>query len=208
MLSPETFDGQPQQCPVDVWACGCCVYELVVGEHPFSNGKVQQTVKDHLAAKKDALQPVPFEDALRQSCTFKRTGTRGSHNLEITEIASVPNFNSVTGGFRDRGDFTKATTKTKKKHSAHMLTFRSASKCPSFLEAVPICTLSPDRQRLVLEVATRFSKNERFVERFEELAVAVTSSAVQVGTALTWYSRSAAQKIRRAPQRLACEGAE
>lgn len=137
MLSPETFDGQPQQFPVDVWACGCCVYELVVGEHPFSNGKVQQTVKDHLAAKKEhVLQPVPFEDALRQSCTFQRTGTLGSHNLEITEIASAPSFNSATGGFRDRGDFTK--------------------------------------------VATRFSKNERFVERFEELAIAVTSPAVQV----------------------------
>jgi len=139
MLSPETFDGQAQQFPVDVWACGCCMYELIVGEHPFSNSKHQKKVKEHLEGKKAAL----LADALRQSCTFKRVGSDGTRSLEITAQGGG-SLSDGGSGFRDKRDFTK--------------------------------------------VATRFSKNERFVERFEELAVAVTSPAVQVDYSSSRFS--------------------
>jgi serine/threonine protein kinase len=131
MLAPETFDGKPQQSPADVWAAGCCLYEMVTREHPFSNPRVQRKVKDGMEA--------PCEE-MSMSVRIKRDKP-GEINLMQAKLNEAQKKNykgKEKQGFRNRKDF-------------H-------------------------------QVATRFSTNARFVERFEELAVAVTSPAVQVDT--------------------------
>lgn len=134
MLAPETFDGRPQQCPTDVWATGCCLYELITIEHPFSNSKVQRKVKTGLEGgeveemtmsvriKRQKPGDIEIMDAKQSETQKKSDGRKGKKGA----------------GLRNRKDF----------HN----------------------------------VAKRFSTNPRFIERFEELAVAVTSNAIQIDT--------------------------
>jgi len=129
MLSPETFDGSPQQFPSDVWACGCCLYELVAREHPFSNSVVQKFVKD--------CSPV---EELAMSCVLRRQDPEKAEPCPVRLLDARPN----STGLRARADFHK--------------------------------------------VASRFSKNARFVERFQDLAVAVTSPVVKVDTSARRFS--------------------
>jgi len=127
MLAPETFDGKPQSCPADVWAAGCCIYEMVTREHPFSNPRVQRKVKDGLSGNIEECEEMSM------SVRIKRNKP-GEINLVQAKPNESQKKKAKRAGFRQKKEF-------------H-------------------------------QVATRFSTNQRFVDRFEELAVAVTSPAV------------------------------
>lgn len=43
-MSPEIFSNQPYGQKSDIWALGCCVYEMATLEHAFSAGDISSLV--------------------------------------------------------------------------------------------------------------------------------------------------------------------
>ena len=58
-ISPEQVQGQQVSAQTDIYALGILVYELVVGEHPFSNTSIAELMVKHLK------EPIPYVREIR-----------------------------------------------------------------------------------------------------------------------------------------------
>lgn len=149
-LAPEVMDGHPQKRPTDIWSCGITAYEMVACEHPFSNPKMQKAVATAIKKEKQKPQQLSPEDETEHQAF----GVMRSSCVMARDGANKKKIDvvKVVDSQDDRGAYD-----SQKKGKAQI------RKAEDFKK-----------------VASRFSTNERFVQRFQELAVAVTSEGLEV----------------------------
>jgi NIMA (never in mitosis gene a)-related kinase len=58
-MSPEIFSNQPYGQKSDIWALGCCVYEMATLEHAFKAGDISSLV---LKVVRGQTPPLPSAD--------------------------------------------------------------------------------------------------------------------------------------------------
>ncbi|UJR27704.1 hypothetical protein I4U23_008981 [Adineta vaga] len=63
-MSPEIFSNQPYGQKSDIWALGCCVYEMTTLEHAFKAGDISSLV---LKVVRGQTPPLPSADVYSQS---------------------------------------------------------------------------------------------------------------------------------------------
>jgi serine/threonine protein kinase len=158
-LAPEIFSGAAQQHPTDLWACGITCFEMMSMEHPFSNPAVQQQVAVETQKAKDGKSSPPRPSGKWPSDPSSPKA-RGS---QFSEAAAMVRSCKMK---RDSGGATIPKLVEMRKDEDHPRETKNASwlRRPSEFYAV----------------ASRFSTNARFVQRFEELAVAVTSECIML----------------------------
>jgi serine/threonine protein kinase len=177
-LAPEVLDGGFQNRTGDVWAMGITFYEMVAHEHPFSNDAVKKMVKtlqkqeSHGGSKTPGPPKKPPGGPLKRTNTIQRTEERMDEYKEANAM-----YKSVT--FKRK----KKDERSNKTKSGHMQLQgernKDKSNNASFLEQGSALRSADE----FYKVATKFSTNAKFVEKFEELAVAVTSEAVELNFA-------------------------
>uniref|UniRef100_A0A7S0SVZ2 Protein kinase domain-containing protein n=1 Tax=Mantoniella antarctica TaxID=81844 RepID=A0A7S0SVZ2_9CHLO len=102
-ISPEIVEGRPYEFPTDVWALGCCLYEMLMGKRPFDSGSKDRQ-KLRLAIAQGQYERVPTERCggqlrrLVEKCLSYMPEDRPSVS-EILEVSCVRN---TVRDFRER----------------------------------------------------------------------------------------------------------
>jgi NIMA (never in mitosis gene a)-related kinase len=88
-LSPEVCLGQPYDAKSDMWMLGCCLYELVTLQRPFTGSNLNQIVLNILNKAPDELGGLfgRLISMLLQKNAFARSDT--SEILQVPEIAAT-----------------------------------------------------------------------------------------------------------------------
>ena len=143
---------------------GITFYEMVAHEHPFSNPRVQELVK--------RIQSGEAVEAKQQKKSkLQRSNTKDMANAKIK---AHNNSNAMYKSTRMKKKARKDKDKKGQLDLVGVVERDGASM--AFVDENSHLREAKD----FFKVASKFSNNEKFVEKFEELAVAVTSDPIQV----------------------------
>jgi serine/threonine protein kinase len=157
-LSPEVFDGGFQTRTSDLWAMGITVYEMVAHEHPFSNPVVQKEVAKLLNKQHEEVPDTATNTAA------SKTEKHLDHHKDAHALYKASTFKRQEKGDKITSHMSLHATKERHETNPHVVRHDDEHM------------REPNE---FYTVASRFSTNARFVQKFEELAVAVTSEPIQ-----------------------------
>ena len=70
-MSPELFSDQPYNHKSDIWALGCCVYEMATLKHPFSAHNINALMVKIVKGQEVSLHGLPESKVWQFPCRLQ-----------------------------------------------------------------------------------------------------------------------------------------
>lgn len=109
-MSPELFANQPYNHKSDIWALGCCVYEIASLKHAFSARNINALMYKIIRGK---FPPIPAQYSMELVCLVHQMMARNADGRpNVHEILRMPFIHKHIKMFLDRAATRKRYRKT------------------------------------------------------------------------------------------------